>query len=576
MDILKQTRNYDNIKLLRARDYSYHQARKFNWFNIYLAVVPIIYSIISNITGFNLTQLIHLDKYISEKMSSVILSGLVYLLTLIISEKIKRLKEVSNYLREQYDCNVFNLPPNKYMSNLPGPEEIERYAKKQRDSELYPVWYGEKFTSDHLINTVVCQADNISYAAFLYKKLNRLLLIFSCALFLLIFIIIFVMNNLEEVFFDVLIPSFTIFSIIFKVTYKSTTIQREYQHLLNLIKEDAFTAAIDDIHLRMLQDKIFQTRLNDIITPIIIRKNLLRENNEYKEFFYKFKESICKGMIKQPQLPSEIPVYNLNFQDTYTMEDLHRPLLKMLKEVDKICKEKGLPYIMDGGTLLGSVRSQGFIPWDDDIDIGIKYGDRGNFYRILQECLSSDYSIECFEHDPYYSPVLPKFRIRLNQTEVIEKLPNASSNFQHKGLFIDVYTFDFALRSLWVDKLYRLLIMFPAYKLLTQLDILGKGKFKLYFLKKFYLHLESFYSKLPKNKEWISYSPSYLYRPLSPGPYYQSNKVFNGINELPFEDTHFQGPAEPHHILQQCYGDNYMLPNKTYVTILQHLKAVKL
>ncbi|MGG3470367.1 S-4TM family putative pore-forming effector [Neobacillus pocheonensis] len=576
VDILRQTRNRENIKLLMARDFSYHQARKLNWVTIFLAVIPIIYSIISKLTGFKLSEYTHLDKFINEKMIGVILSIIVYLMTLAISEKIKRLKEFSNRLREQYDCNVFNLPLNKYMMKIPSHQEIDKYSEKQKELELYSVWYGEKFTSNHLLNIVVCQADNISYAAFLYKKLNNLLFIFSSILIMMLIVIVFTLNNFEKVFFNVLVPSFTIFTIIFKVTYKSTTIQKEYQHLLNLIKEDAFAENIDLMNLRMLQDKIFQTRSNDIITPKMIREKLLGENNEYKTFFYSFRENIYKGVVKQIKYPSEIPVYDLNYHDSYTIDEIHQPLLIMLKELDKICSENGLRYIIDGGTLLGSIRNQGFIPWDDDIDIGIKYEDREKFYSIVKKHLSSDYSIQCFGEDPFYSPVLPKFRIRLNNTEVIEKLPNASSNFKHKGIFIDVYSFDFALKGFWMDKLYRLLIMLPIYQILTHLDTFGKGKYKLYYLKKLYLFFEWVYSKLPKNKEWMSYSPSYLYKLLRPGPYYQSDKVFNDLTYLPFEDSHFQGPADAHHILQRCYGDEYMLPNKIYVTVLQHIKAIKL
>jgi len=65
----------------------------------------------------------------------------------------------------------------------------------------------------------------------------------------------------------------------------------------------------------------------------------------------------------------------------YDLTKVHRANLWILKEIDRICRKYKIQYLLDAGTLLGAVRHEGFIPWDDDADVAFT---RKNFDTFLK------------------------------------------------------------------------------------------------------------------------------------------------------------------------------------------------
>ena len=117
------------------------------------------------------------------------------------------------------------------------------------------------------------------------------------------------------------------------------------------------------------------------------------------------------------------------------LRELQLTELEILKTVDRTCKDLGLTYFLDGGTLLGAVRHGGFIPWDDDIDIVMPYKDYEQFITYGQQKLGDKFFVQNMETDPNFN--LSFTRVRLNGTTCMNSY---QINWKvHHGVWIDVF-----------------------------------------------------------------------------------------------------------------------------------------
>lgn len=126
------------------------------------------------------------------------------------------------------------------------------------------------------------------------------------------------------------------------------------------------------------------------------------------------------------------------------MNELHQIEKKLLIAFDKICRKHHLQYFLLGGSALGAIRHQGFIPWDDDIDIGMPRDDYDKFINLQKEFDEFGYFIQTYQSDPKY--IYNYAKLRDSNTTFIEK-PYRFFQINH-GVWIDIFPLDgFSLKE---------------------------------------------------------------------------------------------------------------------------------
>lgn len=122
----------------------------------------------------------------------------------------------------------------------------------------------------------------------------------------------------------------------------------------------------------------------------------------------------------------------------YDIKDVHKKLLLILIEVDRICRKHHIKYSLEGGTMLGAIKYKGFVPWDDDIDIVMERSEYERFLKICKTELGEGFFLQnnrTVKHFPLnYSKIHMKRTLYVQDSTKHLKI--------HHGLFIDVFPVD--------------------------------------------------------------------------------------------------------------------------------------
>ena len=260
-------------------------------------------------------------------------------------------------------------------------------------------------------------------------------------------------------------------------------------------------------------------------------------------------------------------------KDEKTRSKVQDIIWRIMTELLPILSDMNVPYFMLAGTLLGAVRHKGFIPWDDDIDIGIPRTDYERFLREIPSRLPAHLELNTYRdnspHHYYFSRIVDT-RHTLKRTGSMEE--------RSEPVWVDIFPLDGMPNHVVARHLHMLGLLYtrlryhmatinkvnlkrpgrPLYaRLIIRLTLLtgiGTRTSPRKWLDKMDALLKKY---PPETSDWIiNFMGQYLYRELCPKAWYGTGTLYD------FEDEKMAGPDQYDPVLKRLYG-NYMTPAKS-------------
>lgn len=239
--------------------------------------------------------------------------------------------------------------------------------------------------------------------------------------------------------------------------------------------------------------------------------------------------------------------------------------IEMVQIFINICKKHHLKYFAASGTLIGAIRHQGFIPWDDDIDIMMPREDYEKFLQVAKEELRDPFFLQHYTTEKNYPN--GHIQIRNSQTTCfIHESYVDLKNGKNCGIFIDIFPFDkvfdnYKKRQKYCKKI-KVLKALAMWRVYGTPSFLRRMIVKFYFcfhsLQKTIIKIDRLSKNLPnKDKQSLVSIPTFL--PGYEKEVWQEN-WFDEMVDHKFEDIEMAIPAKYDEVLRKEYGDYFVIP----------------
>lgn len=242
------------------------------------------------------------------------------------------------------------------------------------------------------------------------------------------------------------------------------------------------------------------------------------------------------------------------------LQYLQRVILSIAKDIDEICRSNNIEYYLLGGSAIGAIRHNGFIPWDDDFDIIMNHQNYYRFIQVAREQLAPQkyYVCEGLKDWPLYFT-----KIKLKGTHLKEV--EGSWQGDTDGIYVDVFKMDNVPSSKFKAYYQYLLGKYHLSYMLSQ------RKYPTASFKKRLLMALSFPLKLNCIRNWVvgqieKYNNQeteyygFFYGRTRFHSSVISKSVFGRPTYVTFEDTEFPVAEEWHMYLTQVFGDYMKMP----------------